>query len=63
MIEFPGLDGGSEWGGPSYDPQTGVLYVNANEMAWKMTMVERTPAPLTKEKMFRQDSGCTRKTV
>ncbi|MEO5682308.1 MAG: PQQ-binding-like beta-propeller repeat protein [Chitinophagaceae bacterium] len=33
-VVFPGLDGGSEWGGPSYDPQTGILYINANEMAW-----------------------------
>jgi quinoprotein glucose dehydrogenase len=49
MIEFPGLDGGAEWGGPSFDPATGLLYINANEMGWKMTMVDRKPAPLTKE--------------
>lgn len=33
-IIFPGFDGGAEWGGPAVDPSTGVLYVNANEMAW-----------------------------
>ena len=33
-VVFPGLDGGAEWGGPSFDPQTGILYINANEMAW-----------------------------
>jgi quinoprotein glucose dehydrogenase len=33
-ILFPGFDGGAEWGGPAVDPATGVLYVNANEMAW-----------------------------
>jgi len=33
-VVFPGLDGGAEWGGPSYDPETGILYVNSNEMAW-----------------------------
>ena len=33
-IIFPGLDGGGEWGGPAYDPDTGALYINANEMAW-----------------------------
>ena len=33
-VFFPGLDGGAEWGGPSYDPETGILYVNSNEMAW-----------------------------
>lgn len=39
-IIFPGFDGGAEWGGPSYDPETGVLYVNANEMPWILTMVD-----------------------
>lgn len=33
-IVFPGFDGGAEWGGPAVDPTTGILYVNANEMAW-----------------------------
>ncbi|MGC2638190.1 MAG: PQQ-binding-like beta-propeller repeat protein [Acidobacteriaceae bacterium] len=33
-VVFPGFDGGAEWGGPAVDPKTGVLYVNANEMAW-----------------------------
>jgi quinoprotein glucose dehydrogenase len=31
---FPGLDGGAEWGGAAFDPQTGLLYINSNEMAW-----------------------------
>jgi len=31
---YPGFDGGAEWGGPAFDPDTGVLYVNANEMSW-----------------------------
>lgn len=38
-VILPGFDGGGEWGGPSYDPQTGILYVNANEMPWVLTMV------------------------
>ena len=33
-VVFPGFDGGAEWGGPAVDPSTGVIYVNANEMAW-----------------------------
>jgi len=33
-IVFPGYDGGAEWGGPAIDPDSDVLYVNANEMAW-----------------------------
>jgi quinoprotein glucose dehydrogenase len=39
-IVFPGFDGGAEWGGAAFDPETGRLYVNENEMAWIITMVE-----------------------
>jgi quinoprotein glucose dehydrogenase len=38
-VIFPGFDGGAEWGGAAADPD-GVLYVNANEMPWILTMVE-----------------------
>jgi len=38
-VFFPGLDGGAEWGGPSFDPVTGVLYVNSNEMPWVIQAV------------------------
>lgn len=41
-IVFPGFDGGGEWGGPSFDPATGLLYVNANEMAWVLRLVDRS---------------------
>ena len=40
-VIFPGFDGGAEWGGSAFDPQTGLLYVNANEMAWILRMVEQ----------------------
>jgi quinoprotein glucose dehydrogenase len=43
-IIFPGFDGGAEWGGPAFDRETGLLYVNANEMAWILKM-EPPPAP------------------
>ena len=39
-VIFPGFDGGAEWGGPAYDPLTGILYVNATEMPWILTMVD-----------------------
>ena len=42
-IIFPGFDGGAEWGGAAFDPSSGRLYVNANEMAWILTMVEMAP--------------------
>jgi quinoprotein glucose dehydrogenase len=39
-VVFPGFDGGAEWGGPAFDPSTAILYVNANEMPWVLTMVD-----------------------
>jgi quinoprotein glucose dehydrogenase len=36
-IIFPGLDGGAEWGGAAADPD-GILYLNSNEMAWRISM-------------------------
>ena len=46
-IVFPGLDGGGEWGGAAFDPAMSVLYVNANEMAWVVSLVQRPPLTRT----------------
>ncbi len=40
-IVYPGLDGGAEWGGEAFDPETGLLYVNANEIPWILSIAER----------------------
>ena len=40
-VIFPGFDGGAEWGGQAFDPATGLLYVNVNEMAWIHRLVEQ----------------------
>ena len=37
-VMFPGFDGGAEWGGSAVDPETGVLYVNANDVPWTGAM-------------------------
>jgi len=47
-IVFPGYDGGGEWGGPAFDPETGLLYVNANEMGWLLRMMPRDDHSLYK---------------
>ena len=39
-IIFPGFDGGGEWGGAAVDQKTGIMYVNANEMPWILTMID-----------------------
>lgn len=41
-IAIPGFDGGGEWGGAAADPETGVLYVNANEVAAVVKLEENT---------------------
>ena len=43
-VMFPGMDGGGEWGGTAFDPDTGLLYVNSNEMAWLYALAEN-PKP------------------
>jgi len=39
-VIFPGFDGGAEWGGSAFDPQTGRLYVNANDVPWTASLAE-----------------------
>ncbi len=39
-LVFPGFDGGAEWGGPAVDAESGILYVNSNEMAWIAALFE-----------------------
>jgi quinoprotein glucose dehydrogenase len=45
---FPGTDGGGEWGGAAYDPQTGLLYVNSNEQPWIIRLVTHDTTSLYK---------------
>jgi len=51
-VIFPGFDGGAEWGGPAYDPITGILYVNASEMPWILTMVDVKDKATTKQEDY-----------
>jgi quinoprotein glucose dehydrogenase len=55
-VIFPGFDGGGEWGGAAYDPETGWLYVNANEMPWVLEMVpvRGDDAPAHGEEVYRR---------
>jgi quinoprotein glucose dehydrogenase len=48
-VILPGYDGGAEWGGVAVDPTTGMLYANASEMAWVLTMVDLKDKPRTVE--------------
>jgi quinoprotein glucose dehydrogenase len=58
---FPGFDGGAEWGGQAFDPETGLFYVNSNEMAWILRLVPRTRQAVTARQLYRrQCAGCHR---
>ncbi len=43
-VIFPGFDGGAEWGGSAFDPETDLLYVNANDVAWTSSLAENSGA-------------------
>ena len=63
-IVFPGFDGGGEWGGSTWDPETGLLYVNSNEMAWILRLVPRSAskgADTGSSLYARNCSGCHRR--
>jgi len=53
-VIFPGFDGGAEWGGSAFDPESGRLYINSNEMAWILTMVEVAKRGVPGENVYRQ---------
>lgn len=57
-VIFPGYDGGAEWGGPAVDPQTAILYVNANEMAWTGALAPNTGENSPKGLYMSQCSVC-----
>jgi quinoprotein glucose dehydrogenase len=45
-IVFPGFDGGAEWGGSAFDPASGLLYVNSNEMPWIIKLIPNNDTSL-----------------
>jgi quinoprotein glucose dehydrogenase len=56
-IIFPGFDGGAEWGGPAFDPESGLLYVNSNEMAWAVELAANKADPQSGKGIYQ--SQCT----
>jgi len=58
-VVFPGFDGGAEWGGGAVDPRAGVLYVNANDVAWTAKLVPEVPVKGLGARLYRtQCSWC-----
>jgi len=60
-VIFPGFDGGAEWGGSAFDPDTGILYVNANDLPWTGVLAENTADESTGRGLYQsQCSVCHR---
>ena len=59
-VIFPGYDGGAEWGGSAFDPQTGLLYVNANEMAWTGMLAPNAEGSTARQVYLRTCAACHR---
>lgn len=57
-VIFPGFDGGAEWGGAAADPETGILYVNANDLPWTGALVENTEENSPKALYLNQCAMC-----
>lgn len=57
-VIFPGFDGGAEWGGSAWDPETGILYVNANDLAWTASLAPTDGGESGREKYLANCAGC-----
>jgi quinoprotein glucose dehydrogenase len=57
---FPGFDGGAEWGGSAYDPETGILYVNSNDIAWSGSLAPDDAGQSGRALYLRDCAACHR---
>jgi quinoprotein glucose dehydrogenase len=59
-LMYPGADGAGEWGGPAFDPETHVLYVNANEFGMTESLQKRTNTSSGRSIYLSQCAACHR---
>jgi quinoprotein glucose dehydrogenase len=59
-VVFPGFDGGAEWGGAAADPETGLLYVNANDLAWTGALAPTNAGQTARAVYLRDCASCHR---
>lgn len=59
-VVFPGFDGGAEWGGAAGDPTTGLLYVNANDLAWTGGLALANVGQSARDVYLRDCASCHR---
>src|SRR5215471_225394 len=59
-LMFPGFDGGAEWGGSAFDPETHILYINGNNVGLTESMIKRTASSPGRAIYLSQCSACHR---
>jgi quinoprotein glucose dehydrogenase len=59
-VVFPGFDGGAEWGGSAVDPETGWMFVNANDLAWTGELAPNDPPENGRMLYQQQCAACHR---
>ena len=59
-VVFPGFDGGAEWGGQAFDPQTGLYYVNANDLVWTGGLAPNTGGQSGRAMYLQHCASCHR---
>ena len=57
-VIFPGFDGGAEWGGQAVDPETAIIYINANDLPWTGGLAENTAERTPKALYLNQCAIC-----
>lgn len=59
-VMFPGYDGGGEWGGPAFDPQTHIIYINSNDVGLTNALIPHVPGTGGRSLYLSQCSVCHR---
>jgi quinoprotein glucose dehydrogenase len=59
-LMFPGYDGGGEWGGSAFDPQTHILYINGNDVGLTESLVKHTASSPGRALYLSQCGACHR---
>lgn len=57
LLLLPGYDGGAEYGGAAADPLHGIIYINANEMAWFLKLDKQPSNTSTDNKSNELSAG------
>jgi quinoprotein glucose dehydrogenase len=59
-LMYPGADGAGEWGGPAFDPETHILYINANEFGMTEMLQKRSATSSGRSVYLSQCAACHR---